>query len=228
MVDILFQVRLKLLLMKKVFIFDFDGVFYSGEHKFDNVKNTVENSRRKFLPNINDCQYEQICKDNSWWLTETNGTEVVENIYRLKQKYPQYKISAMDFWRWQNQNVDKLIIDFAHVVDASFMKNLCDKFSVYVVSNSSPNHLKFYMNVLGIKSKWFKKVYSNHFVEYDPTKKHYYEQILKIEDCKPYNACVLGDSIKSDLVPAQELGISTYYVEDANDIPKIVENFLKI
>jgi len=32
----------------KVFIFDFDGTFYSGEHKYDKVKNRIDENRRSF------------------------------------------------------------------------------------------------------------------------------------------------------------------------------------
>ena len=32
--------------MKKICIFDFDGTFYSGEHKFDKVGKNIEDNRR--------------------------------------------------------------------------------------------------------------------------------------------------------------------------------------
>ena len=53
--------------MKKVLIFDFDGVFYSGKHKFDNVAEHVNKNRRKFLKELTDTQYEEVCKKFPEW-----------------------------------------------------------------------------------------------------------------------------------------------------------------
>ena len=36
----------------RVAVFDFDGTFYSGEHKFDNVDKHISKNKRKFLPGI--------------------------------------------------------------------------------------------------------------------------------------------------------------------------------
>ena len=50
------------------------------------------------------------------------------------------------------------------VVEAMFLKDLCKNYPVYVVSNSSPTHIKFYMDKIGIRYSWFKRVISNHFI----------------------------------------------------------------
>ena len=66
--------------MRKVFIFDFDGTFYSGEHKFDNVKDDIEKNRRNFLPNLTDEEYELICKEYPRWNSACTGNDIVRCI----------------------------------------------------------------------------------------------------------------------------------------------------
>ena len=66
--------------MKRVFIFDFDGTFYSGEHKFDNVASKVNLNKRKFLPNVSDEEYENICLKYSKWVSAFTGNDIVKCI----------------------------------------------------------------------------------------------------------------------------------------------------
>ena len=102
------------------------------------------------------------------------------------------------------------------------MEEICKEYKTYVVSNSSPTHLKYYMDKLNINPKWFVDIISNNFTESDRTKKHYYKDILDSEKCDPQNAYVFGDSEKSDLLPARELGINTYLITDARKLEDIV------
>ena len=206
---------------KKVLIFDFDGVFYSGEHKFDNIAGQMQNSKRDFLPRLSDEEYAKVCLQFPNWERVTVGAEIIDTIYEIKNAG--FNVSADDFWWWQQNNRDLLVIDFSQVVDASYMKSLCKKYPVYVVSNSSYSHLDYYMKVLNIKPKWFKKIYSNKFEQFDRTKKHYYQKILQSENCLPQNAFVFGDSERSDLVPARQLEINAFLIENSNDIPTVVE-----
>ena len=212
--------------MKKVLIFDFDGVFYSGDHKFDNVAGHVNKNRRKFFPNITDRVYEQICKEFPDWLKTVSGAEITDCIYKIKNKYPSLDISTKAFWDWQQEDIYPLIIDYGQVVNAKYMQQLCSEFPIYIVSNSSPNHIKFYMEKLNVNPEWFKGIFSNHFEEFDRTKKHYYEEILKIENCEPKNAYVYGDSINSDLKPGRMLGINAFHITNSNDIQEIVDDSL--
>ena len=210
--------------MKKVLIFDFDGVFYSGEHKFDNIESHVKKNRRKFLPNISDEEYFDICQKFPEWEETVSGADIVDCIYEIKSHFPKLNISTEAFWNWQQEDRYSLIIDYGQVVNPKYMEDLCKKFSVYVVSNSSSSHIEFYMKKLNVNPKWFKKIYSNHFEEFDRTKKHYYQEILDIENCEPQNTYVYGDSIKSDLVPAEELNINTFFISNANDIIETVND----
>ena len=172
--------------------------------------------------------YEEICKTLPKWFDTVVGAETTDFIYKIKEKYPNYDISTKSFWLWQQEDIYPIVIDFGQVVNPQYIKKLCKKYPVYIVSNSSPNHINFYMKKLDIKPKWFKKIISNRFEEYDRTKKHYYEDILKTEKCNPENLFIYGDSLKSDLKPGMLLGAKTFLIKNANDLKKIVDDSLSL
>lgn len=212
--------------MKKVFIFDFDGTFYSGDHKFDNVKNDIELNKRNFLSNLNDDEYAIICNENPRWVNAATGNDILRCLPKLKKKYPNIDIDSKFFSDWQKNYIYDIILDYNQVVNSSFLENLCKNYSVYVVSNSSLKHIYYYMEKLNINVNWFKKVIANEFLENDPTKEHYYEEILKMEKSKPHNIYVLGDSVECDLSPALHLGMNGFYVNNAKNIDSLVTSIL--
>ena len=207
--------------MKKVFIFDFDGTFYSGEHKFDNVKQNIDENRRKFLNSLTDEQYQIICNENPRWNNATTGNDIVRCMTKLMKKYSDWNITIEDFFEWQNDFIYDIVIDTNQIVDSEFMEKLCNEYSVYVVSNSSLKHIYYYMEKLNINTRWFKDVIGNEFKKEDPSKQHYYKEILDKENAKPHNTYVFGDSVESDLTPAIKLGINAFYVDNAKNIKKL-------
>lgn len=213
--------------MRRVFIFDFDGTFYSGEHKFDNVPELIEKNRRNFLPNISDNEYEKICIENPKWLKVVTGKDISKCIYNFKKKYPNLDISMKAFCNWQNNSMYDIILDYDKIVDINFIKELCKNYSVYVVSNSSYNHIFYYMEKIGVDKNWFKAIYSNEFIESDPTKEHYYKEILEKENCDAHNVYIFGDSVDADLVPAMHLKINAFYIDDAPNIKNLVNKILQ-
>ena len=141
---------------KKVIIFDFDGTLYSGKHKFDNIRPALLSSKRSFLPNLTDKEYQEIVEKEPSWNDLRHGSDIVDFLYYLKDKYPNLSVDTNAFCQWQQDNIYDIILDYNQVVDLDFLNNLCNEYSVYVVSNSSPNHIYFYMDKLGINSKMFK------------------------------------------------------------------------
>lgn len=204
--------------MKKVIIFDFDGTFYSGEHIFDNIKPKVIENRRCFLPRVSDEEYAFIIKKYPEWQEKISGRDIVEEIYKIKNENPNFEITTSDFWNWQEANDYEIIFNNDELVDPKYIKSVCEKFPSYIVSNSSPSHLKRYMKKLKINENWFKEIISNHFEEFDQTKKHYYMDIMKKERVKPENVLVVGDSQIADLLPAEQLGMKTLFIKNAREL----------
>jgi len=211
---------------KPIIIFDFDSTFYSGKHVFCYVEDYVKRNRRKFLPNITDFEYENICKNDTYWLEQISGKDIVNAIYKLKDKYTNYKIDTTAFWQCQQDEIYNINLDGAQKVDAKFIEKICSEYRCYILSNSSPNHLTYYMKKLDVNPNWFIEVLSNHFIEIDPTKQHYYAEIAKAENIDPSKMLVFGDSDISDLLPARNIGAKTFLVKNAEDINGIVLNAL--
>jgi FMN phosphatase YigB (HAD superfamily) len=55
----------------------------------------------------------------------------------------------------------------------------------------------------------------------------YFAEILTHIDIEPHEALMVGDSLKSDIIPAQTIGIHTYQVND-HSLADFVENFAAI
>lgn len=212
---------------KKVVILDFDGTIYSSDHVFDKIDNFIVRHRREFLPNITDEDYAKIVKDYPEWKKTFAATEIVEYLYLFKKKYPEMQISIKDFYDWQDAHPDPLVLDDVKIANQKFLKELCEEFPTYIVSNSPLNHIEHYMKKLNIEPEWFKKIYSNHFIARDRSKKHYYEEIMKKEECKPKDVYVFGDSVQNDLEPAKELGINVCFVSKANRLKNEILKVLK-
>ena len=214
--------------MKKVFIFDFDGTFYSGEHKFDHVKNDIENNRRKFLGNLNDEEYYKICEENPKWEKCITGNDIVRNLLKLMKLYPDKNISIDEFYNWQNDFIYDIVLDYNQVINKKFIKDLASKYPVYVVSNSSLKHIYYYMDQIDVDPTWFKKVIGNEFKPEDPSKEHYYKDILEENSDVPnHDFYVFGDSVDSDLAPAIHLGMNAFYVSNSSNIAKVVETVIE-
>ncbi|MBQ7307568.1 MAG: HAD family hydrolase [Clostridia bacterium] len=212
--------------MKKVIIFDFDGTLYSGSEIFKYVPDYVLKYRRNFLVDLTDEQYEKVCKENPRFLEVSVGRDVTAELYRLKEKYPDYPISTKAFCDTQETYVYDIYLEGAHIVDPKVVEKYCKNYSVYIVSNSARKHIKHYMDMFGIDINWFKEVISNQFLPDDPTKKPYYEYIIKKEGIKPENLYVFGDSPVSDLEPAIEINANGYFVNDSHKLDEIVSKAL--
>lgn len=206
---------------KIVIIYDFDGTFYSGEHIFDNVKNKVDENKRKFLPFVTDEQYEEICTRFPLWKEKSSGADIVDLIYSIKTAYPNLNISTAAFWQWQQDDRYDIVLDNTKLVSPTFIEKICSLYPVYLVSNSSYSHLDYYLKKLGHNPNWFKKIISNKFEEFDRTKKHYYKSIMESENCAAEDILVFGDSDKNDLQPARILNMKTYLVCDATRLEQI-------
>ena len=206
----------------KVIILDFDGTLYSSPVVFDKLPNFITRHRREFLPRLSDEQYKRVAKENPEWCKLVAATEIAEYMYMFKKKYPEMTILLKDFYDWQNEHPDPLVLDGITTTSPEFLKRLCETFPTYIVSNSPYNHIALYMKKFNIDPAWFKKIVSNHFVAHDRTKKHYYEAILAKENCLPQNAYVFGDSVKNDLEPAQKLGMNICFVNEADKLEDAV------
>lgn len=192
-----------------IIIFDFDKTFYSGEKVFENIRSWVEEHRRELFSNLTDSQYLRILNENPNFANATIGSEIVAGISLLRKKYPQLDIDTKDYWNCQQKYIYDINLTNAEIVDVEFINALTKLINCYIVSNSSPNHLNYYLGKIGLNSQDFKQVISNRFELWDLTKQHYYEDIAKQENAKTSEIYVFGDTYQDDLVPAEKIGANT-------------------
>ena len=202
-------------------------MLYSGKDVFCYVPEYSQKCKRAYLGRLSDREYEMILRENPDFAMETSDIGITNLMHLMKKKYPYLDIDVQDFLDCQERNICDINLSDAHFVNKEFINNLCSKYPVYVVSNSAQSHILHYMRVLGIDPKVFKKIYTNKFEEFDPTKQHYYEEIIKMENITPSKLFVFGDSQNSDLQPAINIGANAILCKDAHKFEKLVCESLK-
>lgn len=98
-------------------------------------------------------------------------------------------------------------------IDNDVLKNLAEKCNLYIVSISSEKYLDYYTRLYRINQKHFKKMCSVDIFARDKTKTPLYKRILKEEKVLPEEVLVIGNNARTDLEPAQKLGMKTFLFE---------------
>lgn len=210
-----------------ILIFDFDGHLYSGERVFENVYEWVDSHRRDFFPNITDEQYNNILNENPNLVKVVSGRDIAAEIHKIRVNHPELNIDINDFWTCQYNNLYDINLENAHFADTDFIKTLTNLFNCYVVSNSAPTHIYYYMGKIGIDPNGFKQIFSNKFTAEDQSKQHYYLSIAEMENVSNDRLYVYGDSYTADLKPAEEIGSNVCHTTDSHKFKENVINTIK-
>lgn len=210
-----------------ILVFDFDGHLYSGEKVFENVYDWVNSHRREFFPNLTDEQYNRVLEENPNLVKVVSGKDIAAEIHKACVKYPELNIDINDFWTTQYNQIYDINLNGAHFADTEFVKTLTNLFNCYVVSNSAPTHIYYYMGKIGIEPNGFKKIISNKFTVEDQSKQHYYIDIAKWENVSYDKLYVYGDSYGADLKPAEEIGSNVCHTTDSHMFKENVINTIK-
>lgn len=196
----------------KAIIFDFDSTFYSGEDWLmwgDYLKNYVVST----FENAKDILQEYKVEN------DTSGMIPVEIAIK-------YNGNAESFYNYQKENIYPLNIDNLRVIDAQGLKELSKKYNLFIVSNSPVNYVHHYLKLFGIDKSLFTAIYDNEFKVEDVSKKLRFLQILKENNLKPNQVCVVGDSFGADIVPARELNIFAVQVNDVKDTNNVINKLI--
>ena len=155
------------------------------------------------------------------------GKAIVNELYSIKKDYPAYEIGTSAFWNHQNEEVYNIKLDNAKIVNHEEIEKIAKMYPTYIVSNSSPKHIYHYMDKFNIDKSVFKGIFSNRFIEEDPTKEHYYKDIMDLENVLPEQIYVFGDSDSSDLEPARRLSQNAFLSTDASKLCSLIEEKLQ-
>ncbi len=212
----------------KILIFDFDATIYQGEHIFGE-------------------KWTQACVGviNYYFshLTESEKRELYAkydipfnfDTSILKEKPAKYCLEILvgegftaadwtNYWHMYPFSEDWSLV--TNIISNDMLKELSEKYKLYIVTNSYLSFLENYCKELNIDTSVFSGIYSNSTTRLgDNTRKdYYYNIILKKENVLPEQCIVIGDNYEADLVPAIELGMHTLFVDnmswDYNNINK--------
>jgi FMN phosphatase YigB (HAD superfamily) len=135
--------------------------------------------------------------------------------------------------QWDDYRIDNFFeIDYAtaEVIDGKLLKNLSEKFPLYIVTNEIYKNLLIKAKNMNINLDFFKKLYApspeqlgNYF-----TKKQIYEEIIKNEGVKSNEVLVIGDRIKVDVNPVLELGGNGLIVKHPNEIKEFFDKHIQV
>ena len=155
----------------KVIIFDFDGTIYCGE----------------------DFQYAKIYHKNAIdSLLSEERKEYLENKYPNYLKLSTYQIVAIlekefgmakDYVEYERTHLYPLNIDNIRPINWDFLYELSQKIPLVIVSNSTIEHQRFYLNQFGLDFKIFSGFYKNNFTTPNG-KGDYYLEVMKKYNCK--------------------------------------------
>ena len=201
----------------KCVIVDFDKTLYS-----DADMSRVNTEYAEFL-------FEKKLVDR----TETAIDDVLK-------KYPQWHMFQCCFYiarqngisddetkQWFAEHIYDITRKGFKKVDARLMKKLCQKFPVYILSDSINAHLMHYIKMFNYNPEWFAGVVSNDFKLKSMSKCRLMKKIVKKENLKNDEVIMIGDSLRSDIKAANEAGIESCLVKDVKDTEKIFKKLLK-
>lgn len=203
----------------KCVILDFDGTLYSngdwsGEVKF----------------------FGQYLMDNNI-LPEYKTLD--EKVAYLKGQYPNYhiiqyifaylhdnKIDDSDFRKFNDENVCEIRGNDIKFIDPKVISELAKYYEVYMISDSSRVYLDFYLDYAKIKESNFVEILSNEYNDDHYTKIPMMKKVLEKTGLKPSEIIMIGDSERSDIIPAKLVGLQTFKVDGEEDTTKILSELI--
>ncbi len=102
------------------------------------------------------------------------------------------------------------------------LKKCAKQGKLYIVSNSDRHFIENMCKSYKIDLSIFEDVVSNEFLPNDESKERYYRQIMQENGLKPDEVLVVGNSKKSDILPAKKLGMNTYQCDQGFTYEEIV------
>ena len=195
----------------RAIIFDFDETLYNGE-PFDKWGDFVMNAIKEIIPD-----------DNRRMKFIDKYPQVLGNISssRLAELFKIELGSVDTYVQYEKDHIYALRVDMITAISNDYLKELAQKFPLVIVSNSSYEHISFYLKEFGISEDNFTAIYQNEFEELGKGK--YYLEVKNKFNCNSDEILVLGDNFESDILPAINLGMCGYQVKTLDELKKIIE-----
>ena len=164
-----------------------------------------------------------------------------EKMAKLGQMYPNYHIIQQmfaflhengiddsDFRKFNNDNICEIRSKNIVFLKPEIIDRLSKNYKIYMISDSAIPYLEFYLDHAKIDRRKFEKILTNEYRDAGYTKIPMMKKILTETNLKPDEVIMVGDSEKSDIVPAKLLGLQTCHVKHVSETEKILNRLIRI
>ena len=205
----------------KCVILDFDGTMYSG----------ADWSKESEL-------FGRFLVENNY-ISECGTLE--EKVSKLSEIYPNYHliqqifaylhdngIDDSSFRKFNNENICEIRSKDIVFLKPEIVDRLAKNYKIYIISDSAVPYLEFYLDYAGIDKTRFEKILSNEYNDAGYTKIPMMKKVLHETGANSDEVIMVGDSEKSDIVPAKLLGLQTCHVKHVSETEKILNRLIRI
>lgn len=205
----------------KCVVLDFDGTMYSDGDWSNEPKLFGQYLLSKnYLPEFETADAKMAHLD-----------EIYPNYHIIQQMFAFLKdngIDDRDFRKFNDENIYEIRSDNIVFLKPEAISELAKSYKIYLISDSAVPYLEFYLDFAGIEKRNFEAILSNEYKDEGFTKIPMMKKILAETDLKPAEVIMIGDSEKSDIVPAKLIGFQTCHVKHVSDTEKILKKLIRI
>lgn len=176
------------------------------------------------------------------FLHEQNLLPGIENkVEYLSKLYPQYhiiqfvfaylhdnNIDDSAFRKFNNENISEIRKPETVFIKPEIIKEISKKYKLFMISDSFKSYLLYYLDYAKINKDWFDDILQNQYDDEGYTKIPMMKTVLEQTGLKPEEIVMVGDSEKSDILPAKIVGFQTYHVKDVFDTEKFLNRLLEV
>lgn len=128
-------------------------------------------------------------------------------------------LSGRDVNEWleyRDNNFCDLDYSTCKIISNITLQSFAEKYTLYIVSNSTIKDIKNTAKILNIDLSLFKQIIINKYDKNEISKKILYKYILDKEKINPNEMYVIGNSLKSDIQPALDLSLNGKVIKQAD------------
>ncbi len=200
---------------------DFDNTMYSyGNWQDEDVLYARFLEQQNYLPE---------------YKTGKEKLDYIETLYpnyHLIQRMYAYmhdnNIDDKTFRKFNDENISDIVKEDTVFINPEIIDKLAKNYKIYVISDSQVTYLEHYLKYAKISLNNFEAIYSNEYNDEGYTKIPMMRKILKETGLKPNEIVMVGDSEKSDIVPAKLVGFQTYHVKDVYDTEDFLQKLIDL
>ena len=194
----------------KCVIFDFDSTLYVNGNWADE-----DGYWQGYLDyaGITDITVDEICKKYS-------SPHKMRSLCKYTRELG---IDDSIFFKYCDDFLYDMTNDNLRVIDNNLLEELKKYYQIFLLSDSTPGYLDYYMKEFGINKAVFTECISNNYDANDMSKYPLMIKVLNQMSCKPNEIIMVGDSAMFDIEPAKKAGFETFKVDSLEDTEKIIK-----